>query len=263
MAGGISRNEIIDRLTAALGSITADRDRQRAEVVARELGELGLLGRRSLAQDVAGIFRHPVVAGSTLAVISGILASLVIPAVTRVWQDRPRELELKRSLVGKLSESVTQTVLSTRYTAGDLAGVKDDDERHTLAASALIRTTQSWRITSANVRAELTTYFRGTVLPATWSNYESIVSAYTVYALNIKRIQNRKRTDIVKHFKALHFRAASAENEKNTWLGGKPENHLADVRAISELLLLERDQLTSDIVDARAAGFSHGFWILT
>src|SRR6478609_6041343 len=115
MAGEISRAEIVDRLTAALGrsSAATDSDRQRAEIVA------GVLVPRSRAQDMAGVFRHPVVAGITLAVVSGILASLVIPSLTRVWQDRPRELELKRSLVEEVSQSVTNTLVSTRVRARD------------------------------------------------------------------------------------------------------------------------------------------------
>jgi len=56
MAGEISRDEIVDRLAAALrrSSVTTDRDRQRAEAVARELDELGVFARRSRARAVAG-----------------------------------------------------------------------------------------------------------------------------------------------------------------------------------------------------------------
>lgn len=51
------------------------------------------------------ILRHPLVVGGLVAVISGVVASLLIPAVTRSCQDRPRELALKRDLVERVSKA--------------------------------------------------------------------------------------------------------------------------------------------------------------
>jgi hypothetical protein len=52
---------------------------------------------------MAKALRHPIVVGAVLALLSGLLASLLIPALTRVWQDRPKELALKRELVERIS----------------------------------------------------------------------------------------------------------------------------------------------------------------
>jgi len=264
MAGEISRAEIGDRLTAALGRASAatDSDRQRAEIVAGELDELGVLVPRSRAQDMAGVFRHPVVAGITLAVVSGILASLVIPSLTRVWQDRPRELELKRSLVEEVSQSVTNTLVSTRVRARDL-GKGWNPDRHRVYNE----TTQTWLLSSANIGAQLTTYFPDSV--TTWRTYERIVHDYLVYAFNAaagpagKRIAAAQRKKVATHLRVVSFLDPNAEQEKHTWLAGQPADPFVDVNEISKLLLFERDQLTSEIVDSGASGFSHGFWILT
>jgi hypothetical protein len=54
--------------------------------------------------------RHPVVVGALLAVFTGIFASVLVPSLTRVWQDRPRELALKRDLVTRISREATRAV---------------------------------------------------------------------------------------------------------------------------------------------------------
>ena len=53
---------------------------------------------------------HPVVVGTALALISGLIASVLFPAMTRSWQDRPRELALKRELVTDISEASTNAI---------------------------------------------------------------------------------------------------------------------------------------------------------
>ena len=72
------------------------------------------------------------------------------------------------------------------------------------------------------------------------------------------------RPRLVAHFEQLRFDTPIAENTRKTFLG---EHEVLDVvgevRMISELLLYERDQLNSTIVGTAAAGFSHGFWILS
>jgi hypothetical protein len=264
------RDEIVERLAAALrhASVATDRDRNRAEAVVRELDHLGLLSGRSRTQEVAGLLRHPVVVGATLAIVSGILASLVIPALTRVWQDRPRELELKRGLIEKISEPVTDDVIRTRYFQHDVAFV--DSPRRRTFFTAINR---NWRIDSAIVDAQLATYYTRSALPALWRRYVDAVTSYLTYATSAGAPRWRNalmdvygsRPSLVDYFRKVAFSPKSkAEERRRQFLAEKElaKKDISDeVRLMSDLLLDRRDQLASDVVAAKASGFSHGFWI--
>ena len=60
------------------------------------------------------------------------------------------------------------------------------------------------------------------------------------------------------------FDTPIARNTRRTFLAEQQVlDVVGEVRMISELLLYERDQLNSTIVGTGAAGFNHGFWILS
>jgi hypothetical protein len=247
-----SRDEIVGRLT---------------DVVARELDELGVPGGRSRSRALADLLRHPVVVGGTLAVLSAFLASLVIPSITRVWQDRPRELALKRSLVEDISQSATDVVIRTRYFAQSVGYAPYKSRRREFFTARNRR----WRSTGALVGAQMETYFHDSDLVGAWRGYENAISDYLVYAANAgapRQSRNRmavygSRPRLVAHFEQLQFDDPIAQNTRTTFLGEQQVlDVVGEVRMISELLLYERDQLNSAIVGTGAAGFSHGFWIL-
>jgi hypothetical protein len=265
------RDEIIERLAAALrhASITTDRDRQRAEAAIRELDQLGLLAQSSRTQNVAGALRHPVVVGATLAVLSGILASLVIPALTRVWQDRPRELELKRGLIENISQPVTDAVIRTRYFQHDVGFDWNKDRRRAFFTN----TNRRWRIDSALVDAQLATYYTNSALPASWRRYVDAVTSYFTYATSAGSPRWRdslmtvhgSRPSLVDFFRHTRFTPGSkAEKSRAEFIAEedlKKDDISHEIVLISDLLLAKRDQLASEVVDSEASGFSHGFWI--
>jgi hypothetical protein len=60
------------------------------------------------------VLRHPLVVGALLALLSGVFASLLIPALTRSWQDRPKELALN-----KRSSSASRPLRENLHQLGD------------------------------------------------------------------------------------------------------------------------------------------------
>ena len=216
---------------------------------------------------LSAAFRHPVVVGATLAIISAFLASLVIPSITRVWQDRPRELALKRGLIEDISMSATDVVIRTRYFAQSVGYAPYKNRRREFFTEK----SRGWRSTGALVGAQVETYFHDSDVVAAWRGYENAIGDYLVYAANAgapRQSGNRmaiygSRPRLVAHFGQLEFDTPIAESTRRTFLGERQVlDVVREVRMISELLLYERDQLNSTIVATGAAGFSHGFWIL-
>ena len=72
---------------------------------------------------VAGrLLAHPLI----ITLFSALLAAVVLPPLTRAWQDRQKELELKRDLVTQIAET------STRAVRRGIIGQQDEARREWL-----------------------------------------------------------------------------------------------------------------------------------
>jgi hypothetical protein len=211
---------------------------------------------------VAKAFRHPIVVGATLALLSGLLASLLIPALTRVWQDRPKELALKRELVERISSDATEAVDEARlnYVAFQKRGL-------TIAGAnaLLLHMTRRWEVKSSIITAELTTYFRDTVLLRHWRRYAALVPRYirSSVGLNVREFEGSPDPDLpvlVEHFggrRAVFGRETKMKSKDFSPL----EERALVVHYLPQLFFRERDNLLDGVVDTPASGFSHGWWI--
>jgi len=259
---------------------------------------------------------HPVVVGTALALISGLIASVLFPAMTRSWQDRPRELALKRELVTDISEASTNAI-----SRGNTFAYRSELERTSKAERIqnLTRELSDWEIASSVIGSQLATYFGETTLPRQWAAYQSAVLTYVEYTSQA----NNKLTEglsfaLLEHFRSVRFDDPQQEQERKETISsadelldedaakpGPPDEDapepvadadpeasrggdavadaapagdgVADaapgrdasvtedpVNRLAGLYLLsyERDQIASRILEAEAAGFSHGFSIL-
>jgi hypothetical protein len=117
------------------------------------------------------LFRHPLV----IAVLAAVFSALLIPQITREWQDRQREQDLKRSLLEEISTSSTTAVRQGISLAGgqtQAAGGKEGE-----AASDVYATLRnSWLIRRASARSRIIVYFPK--LYACWYFYERAVADY-------------------------------------------------------------------------------------
>jgi hypothetical protein len=200
--------------------------------------------------------RYPLVVGAAIAIVSGLFASILIPAATRVWQDRPKELALKGELVGRISRSATSTLARGRYF--DAAGA-----RPRARMTYYTRVATEWRIASSTIASELTTYFHETTLPARWQAYEEAVGTYLQYqtkpafAPDVRSVEAFDTTALRQHFRHLRFDEPSREQARRLLVAGGS----LETTGAFFLLTAERDQIERTIVASDASGFSHGFWI--
>jgi hypothetical protein len=199
--------------------------------------------------------RHPVVVGAALALISGLIASVLLPAVTRSWQDRPRELALKRDLVTDVSEEATAAL-----ERGNIFAYRNELERTSKAERIqnLTRQLSDWEVASSGIGSQLATYFGKTTLPKQWAAYHSAVSLYIEFTSHANE-KYHPETGVTDHFRSVRFDDTSQE-ELRKQVVSTPNGSLNRIVGL-QLLGYERDQIARRILAEDAAGFSHGFWI--
>jgi hypothetical protein len=277
MSDILSRRHLVERLAAALhrarmrqgGDSTIDRvtmlDRDKAEAIVGEREEIGVYAPKRPSTFSAAL-RHPVVAGALLAVITGLFASVLVPALTRVWQDHPRELALKRDLVARISRESTRAVDST-FEGLSISPTRDK--------RTYTRVYNRWRLESAVIGSDLRTYFPQSAAHREWREYAETVSLlletlseFGEAGLNFDHVE----TSFRKHFQDVRFDdpdadavrrefANAEELEKKAKARGEVMYHSVTLAELARLLVEEGDKIAADVVDADASGFSHGFWI--
>lgn len=211
---------------------------------------------------MAKALRHPIVVGATLALLSGLLASLLIPALTRVWQDRPKELALKRELVERISSDTTAAVDEARfrYVAFEKKGLTIAE-----ANALVLGMTRQWEVKSSIITAELTTYFQDTALLRHWRQFARLVPRYirSSVGLNVREFKGSPDPDLpvlVDHFGGRRAVFGKRATSKSRDFSSLEEGALV-VHYLPPLLFRERDNLLDGVVDTPASGFSHGWWI--
>jgi hypothetical protein len=134
-----------------------------------------------------------------------VVGSLLVPAITKQWSDRPRELEIKTTLVREISELTTDTItahvmeifgttptarlLEFRKTAFDNASKADKAEarkRYEAAIDAKVKETQTihaqkysaWRNRGAAIKAQLSAYFSGAQFASDWDALDTAMISF-------------------------------------------------------------------------------------
>ena len=72
--------------------------------------------RPSRLSELAGWLANPLL----VTVVAAILSGLLIPYVSKGWQDHQKALEVKTGLVSQMSESSSGTVATSRFLAASL-----------------------------------------------------------------------------------------------------------------------------------------------
>jgi hypothetical protein len=140
---------------------------------------------------VGDALAHPL----TILVFGALLTGLLVPAITRRWQDRQKELELKTELVSALSEVITSIVLAVQFvrlgrarTPTELmtADVLADRQR------AFDEAYRTWEVQSAVLGTKLQAYFSATRIPKGWTTFSEVVTDF--YALEGQDTETEARS---------------------------------------------------------------------
>jgi hypothetical protein len=203
---------------------------------------------------VARVLGHPL----TIAFVSALLAAIVLPPLTRGWQDRQKELELKRDLVTQLAQSSTVAVR---------AGIPSTNPGRTAAR-------REWLVQRSVSNAIVATYFPS--LADCWFTYSDAITAF----LEMRSAGNGAPRD---HEPKGHEIKLKLEETQQSchWKDGLPQAEAAALAFVQSkvmprldtlttaevpgigshlgtLLLIGRDGIIRRIVAAHARGYAHG-----
>ena len=168
-------------------------------------------GKPSRGAQVGSFLKHPLV----LVVLGGVFTALLIPQITREWQDRQREQEIKQSLLEEISTDATTAVREGNSLVGACAQPSPEPVKEAKVVKfcaplppgksvweaggqagediaeiyAVLR--NAWLIQRATARSRIITYFPD--LYSCWYSYER---ALTDYLGLVSQHPNTKRTRV-------------------------------------------------------------------
>jgi hypothetical protein len=237
----------------------------------------------------AGLAR--VLPRSTGWIATLLVGSLLVPAVTKQWSDRPRELEIKTSLIREISELTTDTVITPRLVLtgstpaarlldaaqADLSRASKADKadamkKYRAAVDAKLRETQTlytekfsaWRNKGAVIKAQLLAYFSRTNLANEWGAFVDAMSSYFYLhsrncyrTADVTRIRSYLAGDDVKKVQWQLLEKAPF-TDADCYVGNR-QDFLTTYSVLGELLLSRQQQMLRSIMEADMVGFSRGW----
>src|SRR6266849_3953690 len=92
-----------------------------------------------------------------VALVAALLGSLLIPSITRKWQNHQKALEIQTGLVSDMSQSVSTAVANSRFIAAGL--VARSSTRSGAEQQAWIDVYRNWTTSGASIGAKIRAYF--------------------------------------------------------------------------------------------------------
>jgi len=228
-----------------------------------------------LLAKLGPFLRHPLV----IAVLAGAFSALLIPQITREWQDRQREQELKQSLLEEISTSSTTAVRhGISLVDGQLRAAGGETGEDTAEVYAALR--NSWLIERADARSRILVYFPG--LYDCWYSYERALSDYVSLAASssdarARSLQKYVETDFANSYVnpnapdgcaslntlpkivQSRFQQLKAVTGWTALTFPRDNPRFRDVYAIlGEEMEIAMERIVNSIVKTPAEGFSHG-----
>jgi hypothetical protein len=184
---------------------------------------------KAIPGPLATWLAHPLL----LLLIGGAISGILIPLVTRRWQDHQKEIELKIGLVNKINESLTDIVTAMKLIDCKYAGF---DKKIVYDAY------REWEKSNAVILSQLGAYFPNSDIKQKWDDYSQLV--FKVYSL-IEQPDVKVRIGLVQEIKDRVSRGTSridpqavAQNppDRNSW------------NILKQEILNEKNDITQSII---------------
>ncbi len=105
-----------------------------------------------------------------LLLAGGVLTGIIIPKISRKWQNYQKELDLKTELVTEMSESVMTIVMTFEFFL-----LQDEEGLNTINKEELRNKLKEWRIRSCVIGSKLHAYFPSHSLHKDWIDFSNDV----------------------------------------------------------------------------------------
>lgn len=116
---------------------------------------------------IGDVLRHPL----TVLFIGALVTGLLVPRITRQWQDQRKALELKAELVERLTLAVTAIFTAVQF-------VQVGAQSQTM--EQFDQAYRSWQQEKAILTSLLKAYFRNDAIDAQWRKCRALATAYYV-----------------------------------------------------------------------------------
>jgi hypothetical protein len=204
-----------------------------------------------------------------MLLLGTLLASVLIPRWSAIWQDRQPELELKAGLVERVAQSTTETVREAISLVRTPPPTK-------VAAARYRALTNQWLIDRAEIQTVVGTYFSANVARC-WFLYSDRITSYisvprpgtrsSGYLRELEDYIEDERKSCEPLVDAASYSQQRYDDLKQN-IGDFSALSSADTEgfkgayaSLGELLLIDRDRIVRTMVSSDARGFAHGWWI--
>jgi hypothetical protein len=99
--------------------------------------------------------------------VGAVISGLLVPYITSQWQNHEKELELKTTLVSRLSESVSKTLTAAQFTNAELPEAVD-----------YYLSYYEWETASSAIGSYLRAYFPNARIGEEWDEYANITTSF-------------------------------------------------------------------------------------
>ncbi len=179
---------------------------------------------------------HPL----TLLLVGGVLTSLVVPGVTRSWQDHEKALAVKSALVEDLTLKTTRFLAAIQFARASSA-VHD--------AKAVNKAYKQFLVDSAVLGARISARFPDGEIAERWSSYVRLVELF--YALGGPVIQGSNedpRAILARYTRTAKPLSPTAQAERNRLSARGTTASERDWLALYGEVLGQRDAVAHDIL---------------
>ena len=189
-----------------------------------------------------------------VTVVAALLGSLLLPEITRKWQDHQKALEIQTGLVSDMSTAVSGAVANSRFIAAGL--VARSSSAPGAEQQAWNGVYRDWTTSSASIGAKLRAYF-GPAVSADWQQFGYVVTDFV--ALSAQERANRGREQQVEEIYRYRNRLKGVSLTPAQWrllAGSRDGAPFQDTyAAVSRGLLARQDELVQEVLDSKVSGF--------
>ena len=181
-----------------------------------------------------------------VAVVAALLGSLLIPSITRKWQNHQKALEIQTGLVSDMSQSVSSAVANSRFIAAGLVARPSSQQ----AWNDLYR---DWTTSGASIGARIRAYF-GPTVANDWQAYTYALTDYV--GLSVPSSDRRSQ---VEEIYAYRNHLGGAKLTRPQWLTLAQNPASGDFQTayaqLGRALLARQDQLVQQVLSSHVSGF--------
>lgn len=201
-------------------------------------------GQPPLGPSVASRLRewlsHPLI----LLLIGAFISSILVPSLTRQWQNHEKELEMKSGLVEEITNSVTDFVMAVQFAEVGATSQSQADYD---------RAYRDWEIKRGQLASKIRVYFPTSGIADEWSRYSSAVTDFYVLS-GTKERSHRVRLlgKLTDYFGEEGFEALAAGAPED--LGNlQYQRYLQAWEMMKERILSRKDVFINDILKLPSA----------